>query len=294
MPFVKYPHLEKFGNLEVEGIELGTTYVFPKIDGTNASVWLEDGVVQAGSRNRHLTLEQDNAGFLATIKEDPTIKSFLTAYPHLRLFGEWLVPHSINGYREDAWRKFYVFDVQDGENFLNYDIYVDMLKEHGVTYVPCYKKIRNGDTAMFLHEAKTCRYLLKDEQPVGEGVVIKNYNWVNRFGRVTWAKVVTDMFKEVNIHAFGTGEIGKECNEEKIVDRAVTLHLIEKTYHKIVTEAGGWQSKFIPRILETVFYDLVKEELYDTLKLVNYGTVNFKSLRKFSNDKIKALKPELF
>lgn len=37
-------HLERYGNDEVGGIEQGTTYVFPKLDGTNAQVWLnEDG-----------------------------------------------------------------------------------------------------------------------------------------------------------------------------------------------------------------------------------------------------------
>ena len=43
MKFEKYQHVERFGTSEVEGIELGRTYVFPKLDGTNASVWLEDG-----------------------------------------------------------------------------------------------------------------------------------------------------------------------------------------------------------------------------------------------------------
>ena len=50
--FVKYQHVERFGNLEVQNIELGQCYIFPKIDGTNASVWLEDGDVKAGSRTR--------------------------------------------------------------------------------------------------------------------------------------------------------------------------------------------------------------------------------------------------
>ena len=41
MEFKKYQHIERLGTLEVEGIELGTCYVFPKIDGTNGSnlVW---------------------------------------------------------------------------------------------------------------------------------------------------------------------------------------------------------------------------------------------------------------
>ena len=30
-------HLERYGNEEVEGIEQGTTYVFPQLDGTNGT-----------------------------------------------------------------------------------------------------------------------------------------------------------------------------------------------------------------------------------------------------------------
>lgn len=62
--FKKYMHLERFGNDEVLGIELGECYVFPKLDGTNASLWVgEDGSVQAGSRNRR------NLHWIATIMD---------------------------------------------------------------------------------------------------------------------------------------------------------------------------------------------------------------------------------
>lgn len=30
--FIKYPHLERFGTDEVDGINIGTCYIFPKID----------------------------------------------------------------------------------------------------------------------------------------------------------------------------------------------------------------------------------------------------------------------
>jgi hypothetical protein len=60
MDFKKYQHIERLGTTEVQNIELGECYVFPKIDGTNASVWLNNGEVQAGSRNRHLSFDSDN------------------------------------------------------------------------------------------------------------------------------------------------------------------------------------------------------------------------------------------
>ena len=67
--FKKYMHIERFGTDEVQGIELGDCYVFPKLDGTNASLWSEDGKIQAGSRKRHLSIDADNAGFFEWAKE---------------------------------------------------------------------------------------------------------------------------------------------------------------------------------------------------------------------------------
>ena len=67
MKFRKYQHIERFGTDEVLGIDDGLNYIFPKIDGTNSSVWLDEGVITAGSRNRELTLDKDNAGFCAWV-----------------------------------------------------------------------------------------------------------------------------------------------------------------------------------------------------------------------------------
>ena len=36
---------------------------------------------------------------------------YLKANPTHRLFGEWLIPHRLRTYRDDAWKRFYVFDV---------------------------------------------------------------------------------------------------------------------------------------------------------------------------------------
>jgi len=110
MEFKEYQHIERLGSTEVLNIELGECYVFPKIDGTNASVWLSDGNIQAGSRTRHLTLEKDNAGFLEYAMQNKNLISYLLANPTHRLFGEWLVPHSLKTYRTETWRKFYVME----------------------------------------------------------------------------------------------------------------------------------------------------------------------------------------
>ena len=295
MSFVRYPHLEKFGNQEVEGIEHGETYVFPKIDGANASVWFRDRL-RFGSRNRELTLDNDNAGFMGASVDDPRYVRFFEQYPRLRLFGEWLVPHTLTGYIDIAWNKFYVFDVYDDETqqFLNYGTYKVLIDKFAIDYIPCFWRIKDGDLDDFAFRSKECRYLLKDETPQGEGIVIKNYNWINKYGRQTWAKLVNAEFKTENMKVFGPSLSGGQTEEEKIVNFAVTSALVEKEYSKIVMDNGGWSTRYIPRLLETVFYCLVTEELWSTLKKVNFPTVNFKSLRHYTVAKIKELKPELF
>lgn len=62
--FIKYQHIERIGTSEVEGILDGDCYVFPKLDGTNASIWMDDAELCCGSRNRQLSLENDNGGFI--------------------------------------------------------------------------------------------------------------------------------------------------------------------------------------------------------------------------------------
>lgn len=62
--FRKYQHIERLNNSLNKSYLIGDCYVFPKIDGTNSSVWLENGKLKAGSRNRELSLDNDNANFL--------------------------------------------------------------------------------------------------------------------------------------------------------------------------------------------------------------------------------------
>lgn len=314
MEFVKYQHLEKFGNEEVEGIELGTVHIFPKIDGTNASVWFNGWhqgdcdatmILGAGSRNRELSLEADNAGFMAWTTtqssyagdEKLPLEMFFTDHPHLRLFGEWLVPHTFQGYRPEAWKRFYVFDVMNNETgvYLSYNEYQPLMEQYGIEYIPPMCILKNGDYEKFLGFLDKNLFLCPDGGEPGEGIVIKNYDYYNKFGRQCFAKLVRQEFKEQHYRAMGAPEQdGQKMNEELLVDLIVSQALIEKEYAKIVNEVGGWNSKLIPRLLDTIFYVIIKEELWDGLKEIKFGTVNFKTLKALVIRKIKETKKEIF
>ena len=552
MEFRKYQHIERLGSLEVEDILLGTCYVFPKIDGTNASIWVDKGGYQAGSRTRQLTLEKDNANFYKSVLTESQfdgVKKFLDDNPNYKFFGEWLClsgdtkirlvsggkkphvrtlkemysyqednvteeahyikkdgtktktlrkswwkrhgmpqcfslfqnediikpqkikkiiksgikevyeiktrkgyslkstiehkfytntgwrqlkdinindvvaitelfnyrrkrnygkgankikkifsdlrknqnckicginnsleihhkdedwknnsinnlqvlckechckihknitainqsfdydfdkvisikfigkeecydismeaeensasfiangfivhncPHSLKTYRDEAWRKFYVFDVIEEKEdntfrYLSYEEYQKVCEEYDINYIPCLKIIKNPTEERLYATLAENDYLIKDGEGQGEGLVIKNYNFTNKFGRTTWAKIVTSEFKEKHRKTMGASEVTEqELPEDKFIEKYCTEALIDKTYSKIVNENEGWTSKFIPRLLETVFRDLVVECTYDAIKKLKLKKIDFSRLKKLTQQRIKQVKTDLF
>lgn len=298
MEFVKYQHLERLGTTEVQNIELGECYIFPKIDGTNASVWKDsNGVTCAGSRNRKLTLEKDNGGFLEYVSNNSEINSFLFNNKGLRLFGEWLIPHTLKTYRDDTWRKFYVFDVMDSNGkYLHYEDYKPLLEHYNLNYISPISIIDNPSEKQIFRELEKNDYLIQDGKGKGEGIVIKNYSFVNQFGRTTWAKVVSSEFKENNRKEFGASKIkGLSSIEKEIVDKFVTKGVTEKTKAKItLLNNGSFVSKDIPRLLNTVFYELVTENAWEFIKINKFPVIDFKKLKAYTFDRVKELNKTLF
>jgi hypothetical protein len=294
MEFLKYQHIERFGTDEVDGIEIGECYIFPKIDGTNAQVWLEDGQVKAGSRNRELTLDNDNAGFYNSIINDENIKSYLTAFPDHRLYGEWLVPHSLKTYKDDAWRKFYVFDVYVEGAPLHYKVYKPLLDAFEIEYINPIRIIKNGGYEDFVRCLDENHFLIKDGHGTGEGIVIKNYDFKNGHGRTTWAKIVTSEFKERHCKEMGAPITDARPVECEIADKYITTAFVEKEFEKIKVEQNGWASKYIPMLLGKVFYELINEEMWHIVKDFNNPRINFKTLNAMCIQKVKAVKAELF
>jgi hypothetical protein len=298
--FRKYTHLERWGNSAVQGIEVGECYIFPKIDGTNAQVWAgKDGEICTGSRSRQLSVENDNAGFHKWAIEDDGIKAFLKEYPGFRLYGEWLVPHSLKTYRKDAWRKFYVFDAtfvetQEECGYLHYDFYTRALEEFKIEYITPLKIIVNPTYEMLLQEVNNNKFLIEEGKGFGEGIAIKNYDYINRYGRAGFAKIVTNEFKDKHSKEMGAPKVINKMVEDEIVKTYVTKALCDKVHAKIVNEMGDWKSQYIPRLLQTVFYDIVNEEIWDIVKKMKMPTINFRTLNTCVIMEIKKLLPELF
>lgn len=296
--FYKYQHLERFGTSEVLNIELGTVYVFPKIDGTNASVWHNGLELCAGSRTRQLSEEADNAGFFKWAKEQYNFQDFFYEFPQLRLYGEWLVPHSLKTYRQDAWRKFYVFDVatfKDGEVvYLPFEEYEPLLKKYNIEYIPPISIVSNCTYDRFIEHLNGNNYLIEDGKGAGEGIVIKNYAFKNKYGRTTWAKMVTSEFREKHTKEMGASYVNMKAPvEDEIVNTFVTQALVDKVYAKIENESG-FTSRQIPQLLNTVFYDLVREDCWTFVKKYKNPTINFSILQHLTFAKVKQIRSDLF
>jgi hypothetical protein len=298
MDLIKYPHLERFGTDEVDGINIGECHIFPKIDGTNASFWwdLDTGQLACGSRNRTLALGDDNAGFMAWAVQQPHICELARLYHAYRFYGEWLVPHSLKTYRDDAWRQLYIFDVLDATTgeFLHYDVYSKLLAAHGVNFIPAMAQARNPTYEQLVGCTERNTFLLQENKGVGEGIVIKQYGWKNLFARTTWAKLITNTFKDEHIKEMGGAVLTSKLVEEEIAEEFLTKHDVDKIIAKIRIEKGQFGARDIPQLLGTAFHELVTENLWEAVKKHRNPKIDFKTLNHCAIARVKHLLPELF
>lgn len=315
--FRRYDHLVRLGHAESAGIADGRVYVFPKLDGTNASVWLDEtGRLQCGSRNRVLSIESDNAGFCAWANSDDpkavALRAWLTA--RYVVYGEWLVPHTVKTYRAEAWKRLWVFDVWDrvAERYVAFDDYCDSMRKACIDLIEPLCIITNPSINQLIAQAETNSYLVQDGAGVGEGIVLKNYDWTHD-GKQPWAKIVRNEFKEKAQRAFGTTEKQGEFQVEvAIADEFCTATLVGKTRAKVVTAVAShhgidmtapnaqqlveasFRHNVIPQLLGRVWNDLIAEEMWEILKKHKNPTIDFGRLQSLVIRRIKVLAQDLF
>lgn len=303
MEFSKYQHIMKLGTDEVDGILNGTVYLFYKIDGTNSQVFLkDDGSLGYGSRNREIAAQDDNAGFAAAMEGDGPLKaeflSILGEHPTWTIYGEWLVPHTLKTYAGDSWKKFYVFDVLDQATgrYLTYEEYSKVFssnKYERLRVIPLMEKLENP-TPKDIEDRlqKTGAFLCA--AGLGEGIVIKNYDFINRFGRRTWAKMLTEDFLEKKKNLRSTNREIKDktiqdATEREIINKYLTDEHIAKEYSKICEKYG--EAVMDPRhtfeLLNRVFIEFWSDNWEIILKKMHLPTVNFKTLKALCDARTK-------
>lgn len=285
--FRHYGKVHRLGKEEVEGILEGTCYIQEKVDGANTSIWLDEaGNLKMGSRTRILGEEEFN-GFVPYVEKHNGIVNLLVDHPTYRLYGEWLVRHTI-AYKETAYRKWYMFDIFDGTNYLTTEEVNAVGEKYSIDVVPFLAKVENPT-----HESLQTYMGASAFGDRGEGIVVKNYEFINGFGDREFAKLVTESFKEDNGITFGGNNKHSDTYFEMyVVNKYMTLTRVKKIMDKLQPELNErLDMKHIPRIINTAYHDMLVEEIWSIQADVK--TLDFQALKRVACKKAKQIYVDL-
>lgn len=281
--FRHYGKVHRLGKEEVEGILEGTVHIQEKVDGANTSIWLdENGELKMGSRTRILGAEEFN-GFVPYVKAHEGIKKLLADNPGMRLYGEWLVRHTIS-YKETAYKKWYMFDIWDGEKYWTSNSVQSIALLYQIESVPYHGAFINPTIEQIQEFVGKTEFGDR-----GEGVVLKNLEFVNTFGDMEYAKIVTESFKEDNGITFGGNNKHSDTYHEMyVVNKYMTFTRVKKIMDKIQPEINKkLDMEHIPRIMNTAYHDMLVEEIWAIVKDV--PALDFKALHRCATKKAKQI-----
>lgn len=287
MQFKPYPKIQGLHKEECNGILTGTCVIQEKIDGANASIWMNNGSIRCGSRSRDLMEAGDPFnGFVEYVKSHQGINRLLLDNPTYRLYGEWLVRHTI-GYRETSYKHFYLFEIEDNGVTLPIEDIYKIADEYDIKTSKLFGVVNNPTLEQIKELAGSSA--LGDR---GEGVVIKNLAFINKFGNSQHGKYVTQEFKEDNAITFGGNNKSSETyNEMYYVNKFLNLPRVQKAVHKIEATDGRPDYKHIPKVMGLVYYDLITEECWTIAQEMGKAgkMFDFKAFKHFCDKKTKQI-----
>lgn len=266
----KYTDIIRYGKASTQGViqEGDIISITEKIDGANASFTydLENPLgVSCYSRRLNLTEENTLRGFYGWVKDNVVpIKEKLN--PNYRYIGEWLVSHKIQ-YQEDKYYNFYMFSIWDEETeqYLSDDIVISEAERLGVQTVEYFyigEFISYEHMSSFIGKSNITKY-----PDTGEGIVVKNVNYKDKYGKQCFVKLVSEKFAEVQKQ-----KLPKNPNinnkEIEIIKSILTKPRVDKLMHKLVDEDLLTKEEFcienmgklLKLLGERVVEDMLKEE----------------------------------
>jgi len=291
MGFKKYPDIKRLGdddNRELLMYGEDTLVIEEKVDGGNGSFWIEeDGIIHFGSRNRDLTIENDDKAFARQqiqLKEhlENLKKKKIKLNPDYIYYFEWMAKHTIT-YTSAPFvigldiRMKRAMNVDDFGFFLGRDARsheFDRLKLENVPLIWRGKvsKLKKLNIRELIQKSKYY-------DGCAEGIVIKNYCRKSRAGNhQLYAKLVRDEFKEDNKAVFGSVR-QTTSDTKKIIEEFITDARIKKAVLKFVKEESmPLNLKLMQKVPTYVIKDVLKEEfsmIYD-----KYKFIDFKEMKK--------------
>lgn len=265
----KYTDVVRYGKSSTEDVLNKGDYISitEKIDGANASFRLdEENKLGVSCYSRNTLLSEGNrlSGFYDWVTDNIVpIKDKLN--PNYIYYGEWLVQHKVR-YKEECYHKFYMFSVWniEKEEYLSDEIVKSEALRLGLTTTNYFYE---GEFISFEHLMSFVgKSDITLEPNTGEGVVIKNVNYKDRFGRQMFVKLVSEKFAEVQKQKLPKNP---KVNDEltNLVKTVLTKPRVEKILYKLVDEGllkEDYAIEDMGLILKTlgskVYEDIMKEE----------------------------------
>ena len=275
----KYQHISRLTNDETEGLLDGDVIIQTKIDGANLTIaHTEKGHIIASRNNAKSVGGEPKNGFRGAVEYCLGHSGLMALSKQYILRGEWLVRHSMN-YPKEYMQHFYVFDVQryEDHSYLYPDEYIPLLIKYGIKYIPILARLSNPTMDELTKLAEGPDEFGAEQK---EGIVIKRFNFVNKYGRVQWGKVVNEGFQLKNKLAFRP----KNADDItiKFASEAITEHLVLKIIAKIKAEDpnNDITIRKMPQILGLAWYDVFTEELWNFVKKYKVKEFNFYTTKK--------------
>lgn len=290
--YKSFTHVERLGKDETDGILNGTCYISPKLDGTNAVVWSKNGEVCAGSRTRELSATSDNAGFYtwtqSSDEEAVKIRELVLTNPHIILYGEFGVGRvaNIKDYDVEAHNKLWIFDAFDVNKceYMHPEKVIDMCSAFQIErYLLPSVKIENPTEKQIQDLAERNHFLLTNANHAGEGMVIRNPNFRNKWGNYVIAKFVRDEYLQRKAQKENKSVSKRLDCEQEIIDYYVTDAELAKAKAKVTLTLGLEEfdkknDKCVGMFLNLVFNDAVLAEIADICKRWKRPVINFQEL----------------
>jgi len=279
----EYQHVERFGSSSVEGLLDKNCVVQEKLDGANLTVANEAGLIVA---TRNSCIHHDGApltGFRGAVEyvlAHEGILDFITDHPELILRGEWLIKNRID-YGPLNMFKYYVFDVQlrDG-NYIPWEDYSSLLAEYDILMVPHLGFADSMDEVIAFAGGESA--IGGDRK---EGVVVKRYDFANKYGQIVWGKFVNEEYHQ-------TPRIRTECNHEAaFADYAVSVALVNKVMDKL---EGDISIRRLGEIIGRSWDDVVHEELAEFVLHNKIKNFNFFTARKEVTNLVRQIAMDRF
>lgn len=234
-----------------------------KLDGANASFILTENGVECFSRNTEVNEDNTLRGYYKWIQENITpIKEKLN--PKYRYYGEWLVSHKIQ-YKPEYYSNFYLFNVYDEE----LGEYVEDNMMFGEAARLRIKAVPLKYAGKYLSFEHLMTFVGKSDMAIeyGEGIVVKNVDYKNKYGSQVFVKLVHEDFAEIQKQRVPK-DPAITTPEREFVNTYLVEARVDKLLHKLVDEGileEGFGIEDMGLILKNlgsrVFDDLIKEEV---------------------------------